>query len=418
MKREKNGFNINLTLFLIGRMISDTGTSIQMMIMPLYIIDAGGNATTIGLFSFASLVPALFVYPFAGVLGDRLNRKTIMVVTDLASACVILLLSFISYFDRMSLTLLLVGQIIISLLNGLFDPATRGMMPQLVAQEELNVANSKMASLRGLSVLLGPVIGSLMYSEFGITVLFFINGFSFLLSGISEMLIRYKHVKSKSVEGISEIVSDLSRGIRFILSNRIIRMACYFLIVIYFLVQPIFAVALPLFFKTRLEYSNAQYGYLQSISILGMILGSTFVGWVFGKESEIVKPLKVGCSLLIVSMLMFSLLMFPYTLSVLGNDTILYFLLLAVVFCLFSAANMFINVPIQSFIQRETPMEYMSRVFSIVGMITRGGMPLGALVYGILLSRVDAHWPVFVSTLLMTLISITFIKSFIKAHEL
>lgn len=418
MKREKNGFNINLTLFLIGRMISDTGTSIQMMIMPLYIIDAGGNATTIGLFSFASLVPALFVYPFAGVLGDRLNRKTIMVVTDLASACVILLLSFISYFDRMSLTLLLVGQIIISLLNGLFDPATRGMMPQLVAQEELNVANSKMASLRGLSVLLGPVIGSLMYSEFGITVLFFINGFSFLLSGISEMLIRYKHVKSKSVEGISEIVSDLSRGIRFILSNRIIRMACYFLIVIYFLVQPIFAVALPLFFKTRLEYSNAQYGYLQSISILGMILGSTFVGWVFGKESEIVKPLKVGCSLLIVSMLMFSLLMFPYTLSVLGNDTILYFLLLAVVFCLFSAANMFINVPIQSFIQRETPMEYMSRVFSIVGMITRGGMPLGALVYGILLSRVDTHWPVFVSTLLMTLISITFIKSFIKAHEL
>ncbi len=418
MKREKNGFNINLTLFLIGRMISDTGTSIQMMIMPLYIIDAGGNATTIGLFSFASLVPALFVYPFAGVLGDRLNRKAIMVITDLASACVILLLAFISYFDRMSLTLLLVGQIIISLLNGLFDPATRGMMPQLVAQEELNVANSKMASLRGLSVLLGPVIGSLMYSEFGITILFFINGFSFLLSGISEMLIRYKHVKSKSVEGISEIVSDLSRGIRFILSNKTIRMACYFLIVIYFLVQPIFAVALPLFFKTRLEYSNAQYGYLQSISILGMILGSTFVGWIFGKESGIVKPLKVGCSLLIVSMLMFSLLMFPYTLSVLGNDTILYFLLLAVVFCLFSAANMFINVPIQSFIQRETPMEYMSRVFSIIGMITRGGMPLGALVYGILLSRVDTHWPVFVSTLLMTLISITFIKSFIKAHEL
>ncbi|WP_242825959.1 MFS transporter [Clostridium tunisiense] len=403
---------------MIGRMISDTGTSIQMMIMPLYIIDAGGNATTIGLFSFASLVPALFVYPFAGVLGDRLNRKAIMVITDLASACVILLLAFISYFDRMSLTLLLVGQIIISLLNGLFDPATRGMMPQLVAQEELNVANSKMASLRGLSVLLGPVIGSLMYSEFGITILFFINGFSFLLSGISEMLIRYKHVKSKSVEGISEIVSDLSRGIRFILSNKTIRMACYFLIVIYFLVQPIFAVALPLFFKTRLEYSNAQYGYLQSISILGMILGSTFVGWIFGKESGIVKPLKVGCSLLIVSMLMFSLLMFPYTLSVLGNDTILYFLLLAVVFCLFSAANMFINVPIQSFIQRETPMEYMSRVFSIIGMITRGGMPLGALVYGILLSRVDTHWPVFVSTLLMTLISITFIKSFIKAHEL
>ncbi|MFT9496723.1 MFS transporter [Anaerosolibacter sp.] len=417
MKREKRVFNINFILYLMGRMISDTGTSIQMMTMPLYIIDAGGSAATVGLFSFASLVPALLIYPFAGVLGDRMNRKTIMVITDFVSAGVILGLAFISYLDKMSLTLLLLGQIIISLLNGLFDPATRGMLPQLVGQDELTKANSKVASLRGLSVLLGPVIGTALYANFGITVLFLINGISFLLSGISEMMIRYKHVKRESAEGISGIAADLLEGMRFILANKIISKLCYFFLVLYSLIQPIFSVVLPLFYKTHLNYPDTQYGYLQSILVLGMLVGSVFVGLFFGKDNTMFTPLKIGCNILIGSMLMFSLLMFPNILFVLGNDSILYFALLAVILCLFSAANMFINVPVQSFIQRETSNEYMSRVFSIVGMITRGGMPFGALLYGIVLDRVEVHWIVLGATLLVILIFAGFLSSLSVVHH-
>lgn len=418
MKREKQAFNSNFMLFLIGRMVSDTGTSIQMMIMPIYIIDAGGDAATIGLFSFISLVPALLVYPFAGVIGDRMNRKKIMVITDLISAGVILGLAIISHFDRMSMTLLLTSMAIISLLNGLFDPATRAMLPQLVAKDKLTRANSKVSSLRGLSVLLGPVIGAVMYSKMGITILLFTNGFSFLLSAISEMLISYKHVKCKPVGGILGIVIDLNTGIKFILRDKVISKLCYFFIAIYSLIQPIFAVTLPLFFKTSLGYSDTQYGYLQSISIVGMLLGSIFVGVFFGNDSSMLKPLKIGSNLLLFSVFMFSFVMFPNVVSLLGNDSVFYFILLNIVLCLFSTANMFINVPMQSFIQKKTPNQYLSRVFSIVGMITRGGMPLGALIYGIILNRFEAHLTVLLAAILMTLISITFLISITKVTEL
>jgi len=77
VKNDHKAFNINFWLLVFGRMISDTGTGIQAVIMPLYIIDIGDSAATIGLFSFLSLVPALLVYPFAGVLGDRSNRNTL-----------------------------------------------------------------------------------------------------------------------------------------------------------------------------------------------------------------------------------------------------------------------------------------------------------------------------------------------------
>ena len=151
-------FNKNLILLLLGRVVSDIGSSIQMLIMPLYIIDEGGSAATVGLFSFLSLMPIILVYPFAGVIGDRLNRKRIMVISDFFSAAIVLILAYISYIDRMNIVLLLIIQVFISLLHGFFDPATKGMVPQLVEEEELNKTNSKIASLRILSGIVAPLI--------------------------------------------------------------------------------------------------------------------------------------------------------------------------------------------------------------------------------------------------------------------
>jgi len=399
-------------------MVSDTGTSLQMVIMPLYIIDIGGSAATVGLFSFLAIMPTIFIYPFAGVLGDRLNRKTIMVATDLASGGVILALALTSYFGKMSLAMLLLVQTIISLLNGIFDPATKGMLPQLVDEAELTRANSAVASLRTLSSLLGPVIGTVLYANLGITVLFFINGISFLLSAISEIFIKYEHFRHKAGEGIMGIMTDLSEGIKFILDKKMIRQLCVFFLIIYALIQPIFAVVLPLFFRSQLNYSDTQYGYLQMIIILGALMGSILVGLLFGKEKKMLRLLKMGSNLLIAMMLAFSLLLFPYVISQLGDDTFLYFFLLSAVLFILSVAIMFIHVPIQGLIQRKTPNEYMSRIFSIVGVITKGGIPLGALVYGFILNRIEMHWTILSATVLIILISLVFLISLSKLHDI
>ena len=154
MNRKKKPLNTNFIFLMLGRMVSDTGTGIQAMIIPLYIIDTGGSAATVGLFSFLSLIPIILIYPFAGVAGDRLNRKSIMVGTDLANGLIILGLAFAAYSGRMGLALLFAVQVLTSILYGFFDPATKGMLPQVVPKEELTKANSTVASLRIFSSLL------------------------------------------------------------------------------------------------------------------------------------------------------------------------------------------------------------------------------------------------------------------------
>jgi len=417
MNRKKKPLNTNFIFLMLGRMASDTGTGIQAIIIPLYIIDTGGSAATVGLFSFLSLIPIILIYPFAGVAGDRLNRKSIMVGTDLANGLIILGLAFAAYSGKMSLALLFAVQVLTSILYGFFDPATKGMLPQLVPHEELTKANSTVASLRIFSSLLSPVIGAAVYASQGIAMLFLINGISFLLSAGSEMLIRYKHVKRNSVVGVSGLTRDLSEGVRFVLSNKVIGKLCVLSLIILALIQPIFSVVLPLFFRTRLEYSDPQYGYLQVVIVFGTLLGSILVGVLFNKGKEVTKALLAGCSLLMGTMLAFTALLFPQTISALGNGTMIYFASFAVILSLLSVAIIFINVPTQTIIQKETPNEYLSRVFSIVGMISKGGMPFGALIYGLVLNRVEVHWTILFAALLTILISVRFIVSFVRVYS-
>ncbi|AWK52523.1 MFS transporter [Clostridium beijerinckii] len=411
MNENKKILNKNFMILMLGRIVSDTGTGVQAVVMPLYIIDIGGSAATIGLFTFLALMPALVIYPFAGVFGDRLNRKSIMIGADLLSGVVILALAACSHLGKMNLALLLSVQVIASLLYGFFDPASKGMLPQLIQGEKLIRANSTVESLRTLTGLLSPVIGTVLYVKLGITVLFLINGISFLISGVCEVFIKYKHVKRKSVTGSAGFAADLSDGVRFILGNKIISRMCIFFFIIFALIQPIFTVILPLFFRTKLSYTDTQYGYLQMVFILGALIGSILVGTVFGKDKKVSEPIFMGCYILMGTMLIFSVLLFPASLSVIGKGSMLYVALLSIVLGILSIACMLISVPVQAFIQKVTPNEYMSRIFSIVGMITKGGMPFGALIYGMILSRSTIHWTMLITTILMMMITIGFLAT-------
>ena len=414
MKNKK--VNTNLILLIFGRMVSDVGSSIQILILPLYIIDIGGSAATIGLFSFLSLMPILIVYPFSGVLGDRLNRKLIMVFADLFSAVFILALAYMSYIDSMSIVLLLTIQSFVAIFYGFFDPATKGMIPQLVAEEDLNKTNSAVATLRILSGLVAPLIAVSLYTGYGITLLFFINGISFLISAASEMLIKYKHIKKESTMGIKGVFQDLGEGVKFIKNNEIILKFCLFFLVIYAFIQPIFAVILPLFFRTKLAYMDTQYGYMQVVLFAGALIGSVSVGLLV-KEGKYKKPLLIGIGVLSLATLGFASLLFPSVVSYLGNDSLIYIIIFSGMLFLLYTAIMFVNIPVQTIIQKATPHDYMSRVFSIVGMITKGGMPLGALIYGFVLEKAEIHTTVIVASIVVVIISGLFIKSVSKIEE-
>lgn len=409
MKNRKRFLNRNLILLLSGRVVSDIGSSIQMMIMPLFIIDIGGDAAMIGLFSFLSLVPILIMYPFGGVFGDRLNRKWIIVTADLISGSLLLVLAILSSLNMISWVTLLGVQVLVALAYGFFDPASKGLLPGLVPKKDLAQTNSKIATLRILSGIAAPLIAVSLYTSYGITLLFAINGASFLISGISESFIRYEPVHQDMKGGFKGVFTDLSLGMKFIFNHQLIRNMSFFFIS-FALIQPVFAVILPLFFRTNLAYSDSQYGMIHLTLFVGALTGSIFVG-VASKGGRLKRPFEIGITAVFIFMLIFAVILSPGIVSGLGNNSMGYLILFTTITFLLYTAIMFFVVPIQTIIQKSTAEDYMSRVFSIVGMISKGGMPLGALVYGIVLNRFPVHMVVSISAVFLTALSIVFLSS-------
>ncbi len=381
--------------------------------MPLLILDMGGSAKTIGLFSFLYILPILIIFPFGGVIGDLYNRKKIMVLSDLLSGAVVLILSYLSWIGMLNIVVLLAFQVLVSCFYGVFDPASKGIIPQIVEKNNLSKANSQIASLRILAGMLAPIISVSLYIRFGMTTLFFINGISFILSAISEMFIKYKHKTKNKPIGVKVIVSDLVDGIKFIRKAKIILQLCSFFLVSYAFIHPLLSVVLPLFFRTTLNYSDTYYGYLQMFLFFGAFIGSVVAGYTSSK-GKLKQTLIMGILLTSLSVALYTIMLQPSTVVLLGNDTVLYLIIFGLGVFLLYTSMMLVGIPMQTIIQNETPDVYMSRVFSIVSLITKGGAPLGALMYGFVIEKIEVHTSAVTIAILVAVICMKYILSFRK----
>jgi len=122
----------NLALVISGRFESLVGASALMVAMPLFVLDRTGSGTIMGLFSVLQILPRILSTPFGGVLGDRMNRKHIMVLVDELRGMILFLLWLIGVFGKIDIPLLLIFTAVLSLLDGIFDGPTGAMFGDVV----------------------------------------------------------------------------------------------------------------------------------------------------------------------------------------------------------------------------------------------------------------------------------------------
>ncbi len=124
--------NKNFWLFAVGRFVSQLGWAVQDVALPLYVLDkthSGGGMMTA--FILAEMIPALIVMPFAGgVVGDRYNRKKLMVWFDIARGG-ILLFSVLAFDLLGGLSQLIVVQVIMAVMGGVFRLGNECDVPRL-----------------------------------------------------------------------------------------------------------------------------------------------------------------------------------------------------------------------------------------------------------------------------------------------
>jgi predicted MFS family arabinose efflux permease len=342
-----------------------------------------------GAFMIVSMAPRLILYPIAGVMGDRMNRKWIMVTMDWGRGAVILLLASLAAQGLVTISILFIAQLAMSLMNALFGPATSAMLPDLVDEDDLMQANSTIASINSFSPIVGYALGGALYGLGGIQTIFLINSVSFVASGVSELFIRYQQ-KTIKPEKVQRVIDDLKEGFLFVKNHRSLLLLVLFALITNFLINPVFNVLVPYVAREVIEFTSDQFGMLYASYMGGILIGNIIIGTVLAK-STVGTLLNKGLLSQMAFFLLFSVLIFPQIVEALGYASWVMFFALASTFIFAGVTNAFVNTPLLTGLQKLAPTEYRARIFSVLEVGVQGLVPIGFGIIGILLDMAPAH---------------------------
>ena len=384
--------NRNFWLYALGRWISQVGWVIQDIAVPLYVLDKTGSGAIMSIFIIAELVPRLLVNPVAGVIGDRYNRKNLMVWLDIARG---ILLFGVILFNLLDIQSLLAIHVIMSIMGAFFSAGISGMFPDLVKREELAQANSTLQSGGQVIRIAGPILGGIIYAFGGLRLAILINAVSFFGSGLFEMLIEYQW-GSRKISSLGEVWEDMLEGFKFIKNSKSLLILVSLGIVLNTLLNPIFVVILPYMSRVILGFSSVQFGSIQTAATIGALAGNLLIAGKLKESSE--NLLFKALFAQLICLLLLSVVVHPLI------RPVAYPALLGI-FMAGGFFNILVNIPLFTKLQKGVPNEVRARFFSAFETAIMATTPLGMAIIGPLLDTVD------VSTLVTTLVTLSLLAS-------
>ena len=183
--RRNRGFR-NLWL---GQVVSQMGDWFDTIALYTIILNLTGSARNVGLLMVARFVPSFVFGPLSGVLADRFSRRTLMILSDLLRAVVVLGFLFVRRADQLWLVYVLtVLQLIFSTF---FEPARTAALPSIVSDRELLPANAISSVTWSAMLTIGAAIGGVVTGLFGTNAAFLLDSLSYVLSALFIASIRF-----------------------------------------------------------------------------------------------------------------------------------------------------------------------------------------------------------------------------------
>lgn len=145
------------------------------------ILQTTGRAIYVGLSIMAQELAFFLASPWAGALADRMDRRKLMIVCDVARMAICLAFLLVGP-DTVWLAFPLLA--LLSIFAAPFDPASSAAIPNLVTPQELPVANALGGSLWGTMLAVGAAAGGVVATVFGRDTAFLLDAVSFLGSAL------------------------------------------------------------------------------------------------------------------------------------------------------------------------------------------------------------------------------------------
>lgn len=374
-------------LMWLAQLVSTAGSALTDLAAGIFVYQQTGSAFLVGLTLMATAVPSLVVGLLAGVYVDRLDRRKVMIASNLAQGIVV---ASIPFFLEENLWLLFVAILLNAGVKQFFDPAYEALIPEIASDEELTAANSFLQIASFGSTAIG-FAGAGMLAGIDIRLAFWLDALTFLFSAacIGLMRLRVELVAPDSPTSVALVIANLKVGLRTIIDTPTLRS-------LFLLAMPLFlsfglwnVLLLPMAIKV-LGATEFEYGIQEGMTSVGFVLGSLFMAKYAGR-------LQMGTWMFIGSLGMGLVgIVYGFATSILGG----------IVWVTLSG---FFNSPSavarQTLLQRGTPRELRGRVFSAL-FVTRDVIFLIGMAGAGLADIIDVRVLIVVASAILVVVAV------------
>jgi len=346
----------------------------QMLSRGYLVYDMENSGSLLGLVNVGASIPMLVLPLFGGVLADRVNRKRIIQAGQIVAALIAFSVFVLIRTERIEWFHLLVSSIMQGAVFALMMPARQALIPQLVGKGLLSNALALNTAAMSATTLAAPSVAGVLYGYFGPSNVYLLIGVLSLGSCIATLFVRHRgeieaDVKPHNVQGkgkIKGLLSDITEGLKYVRSQRLIMVLLIMALATTVLAQP-FRFLMPIFVVDVYKLGPESMGLLMSVMGLGALVGSIYIA-AHGNKNR-------GKILLAGS--------FISGLSLLGVAVIPIYMLAVLFMVPLGLGDASRRTIIMTLIMEKSEERYRGRVMSIF-MLNFGLMPLGVLPAGVI----------------------------------
>jgi MFS family permease len=204
----------------LARVVSVGGDSLSLVALMLHVAATSGQALAVAALLLAGdLVPSV-LSPLSGAIGDRFDRKRVMITCELVQGGVLLVIALT--LPPLPLLLALVG--VRAVVGQVFLPSSRAALPALIGQADLGRANSALGLGTNGAEALGPLVAAGLLPLLGVPGVLLVDAASFVVAAL--VLVRLPALPptaAPSAEGPSTLVGEVRAGLGYLWSHRPLR---------------------------------------------------------------------------------------------------------------------------------------------------------------------------------------------------
>lgn len=348
----------------------------QRFTFVLLVLELTDRAGLGGVVGFALGIPAFFITLPAGVWADRLDRKRMVIGTNLAGAVVMATVAVLAMTGVLNFGLALVLALMAGLVGSMTQPALMSIVPMIVPRERLMNGIVLRTMGMNLAQVFGAGLAGALIAVVDFEGAFFAQAACFLIAVLAMFGVRLAAVPPAIGER-PRMRAQAIEGLRFVFDNRALRGLVLISVVAgLFMLGPVF-VLVPEIARTKLGVGSSLNGLLMTFTGAGMFVMSLYLG---SRKSLTRKGHWFLVNMLVAGPIVAAIGLSP-----------VYPLTAFFMFAWGIGGGIFINMN-QTLVQMNTPDAMMGRVMSIYALSIAGLLPLGALIAGIGAEIIGPDW--------------------------